>query len=163
MIEAQHVDAAVLERAADGVADDGGAQVADVHLLGHVGRGEVDHRAAVGQLRRPGIYALRHTWCWTACFEDVITLASTFQNIICLPRVSKTTLVRQSTSSSTRSLAARSTPFGGADSYLKPEALPDNKAPSNFYISNPMFLTPNTLNDAPGAAWSAPAVPSTLR
>ena len=42
VVQAQHVGAAELKRAAERVAKDGRPQVTHVHLLGHVGRGEVD-------------------------------------------------------------------------------------------------------------------------
>ena len=43
VVESEDVVADELEQAADAVADDCRAQVADVHLLGDVWRGEVDH------------------------------------------------------------------------------------------------------------------------
>mmetsp|Transcript_790 Transcript_790/g.2883 ORF Transcript_790/g.2883 Transcript_790/m.2883 type:complete len:509 (-) Transcript_790:586-2112(-) len=46
VIEAQHLDACELEGAAQRIADDGAAQVSDVHLFGDVWRAEVDHRLA---------------------------------------------------------------------------------------------------------------------
>ncbi len=37
MVDTQCVDAAELQRARDGVSDNGGSQVAHMHLLGHIG------------------------------------------------------------------------------------------------------------------------------
>mmetsp|Transcript_28564 Transcript_28564/g.91038 ORF Transcript_28564/g.91038 Transcript_28564/m.91038 type:complete len:228 (-) Transcript_28564:166-849(-) len=47
MVNPHYVRAAVVEDVAEGVANDCGAQVADMHLLSHVGRGEVDNHALV--------------------------------------------------------------------------------------------------------------------
>mmetsp|Transcript_38221 Transcript_38221/g.90273 ORF Transcript_38221/g.90273 Transcript_38221/m.90273 type:complete len:286 (+) Transcript_38221:962-1819(+) len=43
VVEAQHIVALELSEAGEAVADDGGAEVPDVHLLGDVRRREVDH------------------------------------------------------------------------------------------------------------------------
>ena len=50
-----------LQDARDGVADDGGAQVPDVHLLGHVRRGVFDHhRLRAGHRREPEPGVVQH-------------------------------------------------------------------------------------------------------
>ena len=59
MVQPQHVGAAKLERLGDGVADDGRAQVADVHFFGDVGRRKVDDNLLAPELgRRPSLEAL---------------------------------------------------------------------------------------------------------
>ena len=57
-----HVVAEVLQRAGERVADDGGAQVADVHLLGHVGRGVVDRDVSRSWAGTPSRSSRRSTW-----------------------------------------------------------------------------------------------------
>ena len=58
MVEPQGVDAAELNGAADGLANDSGAQVAHVHLLCDIWRREVHNSALVRQHRRPRLDAL---------------------------------------------------------------------------------------------------------
>ena len=45
MVQPEHVMAPQLEDAREGIADDGGAQVAHMHLLGNIWRRIVDHNA----------------------------------------------------------------------------------------------------------------------
>ena len=59
MVDAQRVYAAELQAAGEGVPDDGRPQMPDMHLLGHVGGGEVYHRPLVFEGRRPCANALR--------------------------------------------------------------------------------------------------------
>ena len=49
VIQAHYIDTAVLERVAYRVTEDSRSQVPDMHLLGHVGRREVDDGALAGQ------------------------------------------------------------------------------------------------------------------
>lgn len=48
VIDTQHVESNGLEQSADGVSDDGGSEVTDVHFFGDVWRGEVDEDTLLG-------------------------------------------------------------------------------------------------------------------
>ena len=58
MIETQDISSTEFEGARDCVPDDGRAQVAHMHLLGHIGRREVDDHALPRETWGPGVDAL---------------------------------------------------------------------------------------------------------
>lgn len=53
MVQAHNLHPAVLQGTRQSVSNNGGAQMSDVHLLGHIGRGEVHHSSGIGQGRGP--------------------------------------------------------------------------------------------------------------
>ena len=78
MVEPQGVYAAEFNGAADGLANDGGAQVAHVHLLCNIWRREVHNCALVRQHGRPRLDALHPSDAVTGKSKGVITSSTLY-------------------------------------------------------------------------------------